>query len=285
MKFLVQTATTLLSFLKECFPDSSTNQCKKWIEQGRVERKERTLTSSLTSLEAGETITFTNRVKKEKKPYDVLFEDRYFIVLDKPPGLLSVDTESKDEMSLHTYIKQRFPRKKIWVVHRLDKDTSGVILFALDQKAFHNLKEQLKARTMKRRYIVLVEGIVEGSGTWDSYIREDSSLIMRVATENAPGAERAITHWRALGHSSNTSLLECYLETGKKNQIRVHAATFGHPVLGDMKYQASKKALRLGLHALSLECVHPITGEKMTFTAPIPKSFALLAPKKLLAAV
>jgi len=281
MQFQVSAPTTLLPFLKECFPDSSSSQCKKWIEQGRIEREERTLLSPIAPLQAGETITFLKKIKKAKKPFETLYEDRYFIVVDKPTGLLSVDTESKDEMSLHAYLKKQFPRKKIWVVHRLDKDTSGVILFALEQKAFHSLKEQLKARTMKRRYLVLVEGIVEGSGTWDSYLLEDSSLIMRVVPQNTPWAERAITHWRSLGHDAHSSLLECSLHTGKKNQIRVQAAHAGHPVVGDTKYQGLRKAPRLGLHAFSLECVHPVSQEKMTFAAPPPPSFSSLLSKKL----
>lgn len=282
MQFHVSEPTTLLSFLKICFPDSSANQIKKWIEQGRVQKQEKTLSSPIAPLNKGDTLLFLDRIKKEKSPFKVLYEDQYFIVVDKPAGLLSVDTETKEEMSLHSYLKKRFPRKKVWVVHRLDKETSGAILFALDQQAFHSLKEQLKARTMKRRYFVLVEGVVEGSGTWDSFLFEDSSLIMRVVPPHTPHAERAITHWHALGHTPTRSLLECHLHTGKKNQIRVQAAHFGHPLIGDEKYKSSKRASHLGLHAYSLECTHPISLKEMTFIAPFPPSFSSLVPKKLL---
>ena len=282
MKFHVAEPTTLLSFLKACFPDSSTNQIKKWIEQGRINKGDIPLSSPMAHLDKGDDITFLNRTKKEKSPFQVLYEDPYFIVVDKPAGLLSVDTEIKKEMSLHAYLKKKFPRKKIWVVHRLDKETSGAILFALDQQAFNSLKDQLKARTMKRRYFAVVEGIIEGSGTWDSFLLEDSSLIMRVVPPHTPKSERAITHWRALGHTASLSLLECHLHTGKKNQIRVQAAHFGHPLVGDEKYKSSRRASHLGLHAYSLECIHPISCETMTFIAPFPPSFSSLVPKKLL---
>jgi len=282
MQLSVTAPTTLLLFLKECFPDSSTSQIKKWIEQGRFEKEENTIVSPISPLKEGDVVTFLHRPKKDKKPYTMLYEDQHFVVIDKPAGLLSVNTELTDEMSLHTYLKKQFPRKKIWVVHRLDKDTSGVILFALEERAYRSLKDQLKERTMNRQYLAIVEGVVEGGGTWDTHLLEDSSLTMQVVPPLTKKAQRAITHWKALGHDSKMSLIECHLHTGKKNQIRVQASHAGHPIVGDKKYKSTKKTPHIGLHALTLECIHPISQEKMTFKAPIPLSFSSLCSKKLL---
>jgi tRNA pseudouridine32 synthase/23S rRNA pseudouridine746 synthase/23S rRNA pseudouridine1911/1915/1917 synthase len=282
MQFNVKQTTTLLPFLKECFSESSTSQIKKWIEQGRFEKNEKTVESPISPLKEGDVISFLHRPKKDKKPFNTLYEDSHFIVIDKPAGLLSVDTESADEISLHAYLKKQFTRKKIWVVHRLDKDTSGVILFALEERAYRSLKDQLKERTMNRQYLALVEGVLEGAGTWDTHLLEDSSLTMQVVPPKTRKAQRAITHWKALGNDGKMSLIECHLHTGKKNQIRVQACHSGHPIVGDIKYKSTKKTPNIGLHALTLECVHPNTQEKMTFTAPIPPSFSSLFSRKLL---
>lgn len=266
---------TLLEYLKASFPDSSTTQLKKWLAQGRIEVNKTIVKSPIYALKEGESVHLLKKQKLSKEPFEIIYEDNSFVVVNKPSGLLSVALDNQSENNLHALLKQRYPRKRIGVIHRLDRDTSGAILFSLDQDSYLSLKEQLKKRSMKRKYLVLIEGILEGEGVWDSFLKEDSSFTVHTVSEKTEGAEHAITEWKALGHDQKSTLLECRLVTGRKNQIRVQAQAVGHPVVGDTKYGSTKigSSHRLMLHAFSLTCSHPDTEELLHFYAPVPDSF------------
>lgn len=274
---------TLLELLKESFPDSSTTQLKKWLAQERIEVNETVIRSPIHPLKEGDSVNLLKKQTPTKDPFEIIYEEDSFVIVDKPNGLLSVALDTQSEISLHTLLKRRYPKKRVGVVHRLDRDTSGAIAFALDQEAYLSLKDQLKTRSMKRRYLLLVEGILEGEGVWDSYLKEDASLNVHTVPDNTPGAERAITKWHVLGHDQKSTLLECNLVTGKKNQIRVHAQAAGHPVVGDAKYGSTRidTRQRLMLHAAALELQHPRTGQTMRFDAKVPESFLKVLSKGL----
>ena len=209
-------------------------------------------------------------------PLRIHYEDRYIVVVEKPSGLLSVAKETGKAPSVHAWIKHRYPGRLIPVVHRLDQDTSGLMVFGLTHEAFATLKEALQRGEVRRVYRAVVEGQLEGKGTWESYLFEDDFLKMRVVSKETRGAELAITHYTSLRAGEVYSLIDCTLQTGKKNQIRVQAAHAGHPIAGDKKYGGLVED-RLCLHAHTLTFTHPVTGASMAFSSPPPPFFDRLA--------
>jgi tRNA pseudouridine32 synthase/23S rRNA pseudouridine746 synthase/23S rRNA pseudouridine1911/1915/1917 synthase len=209
------------------------------------------------------------------------YEDRDIIVIEKPSGLLSVAKETGTEPSVHAWIKHRYPGRLIPVIHRLDQDTSGLMVFALTEDAFHSLKKDLQERGVRRIYRAVVEGQLKEDGEWDTYLFEDKSLKMHVVPKSGTQTERAITRYHVLTTGELYTLIDCELQTGKKNQIRVQAAHAGHPVAGDKKYGCMHKdARRLCLHAHLLSFTHPTTGAPMVFESPPPPFFARLVTYK-----
>jgi len=203
-----------------------------------------------------------------------IVEDHDLVVIDKPMGLLSVATDSNTENTAHAYLKNYFNQKRVFVVHRLDRDTSGVMLFALNERARDRLKSIFEKHDIERTYCAIVEGFVApNEGTWSSYLYEDAQYIVH-ATENPKKGKKAITHYSCQKATPQYSLVLLRLETGKKNQIRVHCQNAGYPVAGDEKYGAKTNPLRrLALHAFSLAFEHPFTHKKMRFEIPIPEKF------------
>ena len=274
MIFTSSRTASLLDQCIEAFPDSSKTTLRSWIADGRIAVNGKKALRANTEVQTGASIELLARPLPKEGPLTIHFEDAHIIVVEKPSGLLSVATEEGDEPSVHAWIKHRFPGRRIPVVHRLDRETSGLMVFALTSEAFQILKQDLKERKVKRIYRAVVEGRLEGSGTWDSYLIEDPSLTMRVVPASVKGAERAVTHYKALKSSTRYSLIDCELQTGKKNQIRAQASMIGHPIAGDKRYEAKEtKAWRLCLHARVLDFTHPITKKEMHFESPPPAFF------------
>jgi len=234
--------------------------------------------------------------RKHTLPFRILFEDDCVIVIDKPAGLLSTHTRLRGraaresqptaENALNDYVRkgQRKSSRRVWLVHRLDRETSGVMMFAKSEEVAERFRSDWGNLTEKT-YLARVEGVVaEESGVFESFLREDPDGYRvrsvkgagaserpagRGAGANAKAARLARTEWRRLSAGSGTTLVEVKLRTGRKNQIRVHFAEAGHPVVGDVKY-GGKRADRLHLHALRLGFTHPRTGEWLEFEAPAP---------------
>ena len=208
-------------------------------------------------------------------PFEVLYEDRDVIVIDKPAGLLTTHThlagraarESQPtaENFLNNYVRkgQAKSRKRVWLVHRLDRETSGVMMFAKDGRVADAFREQWGKLTEKT-YLARVEGeITEEQGVFESYLAEDADgYKVRSVAKGAKGARLACTEWRRISCERGTTLVEAKLKTGRKNQIRVHFSEAGHPVVGDVKY-GGHKARRMFLHSLRLKFTHPFTGKTL----------------------
>ena len=171
-------------------------------------------------------------------------------------------------------MQRYFHPRRVHIVHRLDQDTSGVMLFALSEEGKIGLKELFAAHDLVRQYVGIVEGtFTQAKGTWKSYLFEDKNYRVHVV-RSAEKGELAITHYLLEGNTRQFSRLRLTLETGRKNQIRVHCQNAGHSIVGDYKYGAKTDAMkRLALHAHLLEFIHPLTGEEMTFCSPIPEEF------------
>ncbi len=211
----------------------------------------------------------------------IIFEDDHLIVIEKPAGLLSIASETEKTKTayyqLNEFLKQRTPRtrERIFIVHRLDRDTSGLIVFAKDEKVKKRLQDGWKE--VEKRYYAIVEGTpVKKEGEIISRLNETKSLKV-YSDRHSDRAKLSKTKYLVVKTGRTCSLLDILLETGRKNQIRVHLSDIGHPVAGDKKYGAKTDALgRLGLHSYRLVFKHPVTGATLRFESKLPHMFIKL---------
>lgn len=279
MKYLAPSNLTLLEALAHLSPQSSKNTLRSWIKEGRVQVDEDIAKNSSLIVLKGQCVTVGQRKKVICPGLSLVYEDQDIVVVDKPTGLLSVATAFEKGETVHALLKAHYHPRKVFVIHRLDQDTSGVMLFALNQAAYEQLKELFAAHAIERAYTAIVEGqICNSKGTWKSYQYEDSQYMVH-ETEDETKGRLAITHFRALASSKRYTLLQLQLETGRKNQIRVHCQSAGHSVVGDKKYGAQSNPLkRLCLHAHLLAFQHPFSKKHLRFESPIPEEFYRLVP-------
>jgi 23S rRNA pseudouridine1911/1915/1917 synthase len=265
---------TLLQALVELHPDSSKTTLRSWIEEGRIYVNDQVVRKNNFEVEDDAEITLGRKKERKEQGVTVLFEDDDIIVVNKPSGLLSVAEDVEVSNSLHRILKERVRPKRIYVVHRLDQGTSGVMVFAKNKWALEGLKEQLKGHNIEREYCALVEGrIEEDEGTWESYLFEDKSQYVKETKDENLG-QRACSHYKVIKKNDRYSLLSVTLETGRKNQIRVQANSAGHPIAGDKKYGGKSDPFdRLCLHAKVLGFIHPGTKKPMRFEVPMPGKF------------
>lgn len=238
------------------------------------------------SLEPRDEVVVLSRAEAVTLPpsLTLLHEDDDLIVVIKANGLLTVPTEREKEETAQALLNEYLRQKgggHIHVVHRLDRETSGVMIFAKNFKTREALKEKFAEHDIDRIYLAIVEGKMEpAAGTIESNLLERPNLRME-SVKRHPNAKPAITHYRTKEVVGPYSLLEVTLETGRKNQIRAHLSEAGHPVIGDAFYGSRVNPLqRLGLHAELLGFTHPATGKRMRFTAPAPRQFRTLFPAK-----
>lgn len=272
----------LLPFLREAMSHRSRNSVKSILTRGQVKVDDYIVTQFDYLLHPEQTV----RILKNKAAIrestliglTILHEDEDLIIVQKDAGLLSVASEKEKELTAHYQLMQYVASEKqfnrIFVVHRLDKDTSGVMMFAKSEKVKRALQNAWREMVKRRSYIALVEGdVTKEEGTITSWLRETKTRIVYSSNTKDDGL-KAITHYKKIQSNKDFSLLEVELETGRKNQIRVHMKDIGHPVVGDKKYGSTKNVIsRLGLHARALEFIHPTTKQTVRFEAETPKSF------------
>jgi len=253
----------ILQSLSNLYPEASKTSLRKMISQGRV-RIGHEIIKKNGPLSPKQKLKILPK-RRFRQNLTIYYEDEHIVVVDKVEGLLSVATDKKTEPSLHEYLKREFA--KVWPVQRLDKATSGVMVFALTHQAKEALKMQFMTHDIYREYFGVVEGELLGSGTWQSKLLDDKNFVVRVHEDG----QTAITHYKSLKTTKATTKVKFILETGKKNQIRVQAAEAGHPIVGDKKYGESEFSIgRLALHAHKLGFKHPITQKKLFFISPKP---------------
>lgn len=215
------------------------------------------------------------------KGIEILHEDRDILVVDKPPGLLTMGTD-KDKVRTAYYILTDYIRKgcaksrnRIYIVHRLDRDTSGVLIFAKNEKAKLFLQNQW-GKTEKKYLAVVYGKLADKAGTITTYLAENKACIMYSTSDTTKG-KLSHTAYKVLKETKEFSLLDIDLITGRKNQIRVHLAEKGHPVVGDKKYGEGHKGYkRLALHAISISFKHPFSGKQLIFKTKVPEYFSKL---------
>jgi 23S rRNA pseudouridine1911/1915/1917 synthase len=255
------------------------------LSQGRVSVNGEPCNVAARQVGSGDVLEIGPRRTTVKLPggLEILFEDNDILIIHKPSGLLTVATEDEREQTayfhLRQYLQARNRRQKLFIVHRLDKFASGVLVFAKSEKVQSMLQGIFSRHEIERKYWAIVEGnVVQNRGTIRSRLAQDKSLRMHSTTDERRG-KAAVTHFRVLRRSGKLSTLEVTLETGRKNQIRAHLSESGHPIAGDRAYGSSQNPLgRLGLHAFQLGFKHPVSGEALLFQTDPPPEFRRYIP-------
>ncbi len=280
-KIIVTREATLYEILKESLPDLSGKKIKSFIKYKMVYVDDYPLTNGSTTIKKGHEITlyFTKRVIDEGE-LDIIYEDEDLIAIDKPAGLLSISNSKEKNRTafrlVSDYIKKDDKRARLFVVHRLDQGTSGVLLFAKNEKMKDNLQKKWNQIVLKREYIAVVEGKMDASGSIDTYLTMNHFQIVHSTSDHESGW-RAITHYKRLKYANNYSLLQVDIDTGRRNQIRVHMSENGHPVTGDKKYGAKKNPInRLALHASKLHLTDPRTDQVLKLESETPQEILQL---------
>ncbi|NRA61496.1 MAG: RluA family pseudouridine synthase [Psychrobium sp.] len=282
-KLRVAQEATLLAFLNENLHGWSRKKIKQRLQTGCVVINGEQSTQYDFALVAGdniEVLASPKSIKHGVAKLHIIYQDAELIVINKPAGLLSVAsaTETKQHALaiLRVQLSSAKQEVKLWPVHRLDRDTSGVLMFATSRE----MREAIMARGGKteKTYLAIVAGCPkESEGTIDQPLRLDSKDY-RMHVGAHPEAKNAVTHYQTKRTVNNRSLVEVQIETGRQHQIRAHLAWLGHAVIGDARY--GKNGPRMGLHAQRVSIIRPDTEEKLVFEAPAPSDFLLLLKKK-----
>ena len=265
--------------LQERFPDSSKTTLRKMLQADRVRVNARPERDAKRVVSPEDRIDVGPKGGGLDPRVAILHEDSDLIVIDKAANLLTVaspvETEETVVAFLNTYLGARPGEDRVHVVHRLDRDSSGALVFAKNAHMRKRLQALFKAHRIDRVYVAIAHGrLPQPAGTFRSYLVEDPALRVK-STDDAREGKEAITHYRTLASGPRYAMLEVTLETGRRNQIRVHLAEAGHPIVGDAMYGKGREDPlgRLGLHATQLGFTHPATGRRLTFTLPIPEAF------------
>ncbi|MDP4238782.1 MAG: RluA family pseudouridine synthase [Bacteroidota bacterium] len=272
----------LMTFLLSKMGGMSRNSVKSLLAHRQVMVNSKISTLYKQPLQPNDLVTVNSgrgNIELKHPKLRIIFEDEYLIVVEKKEGLLTViagDSEETTAFSiLKNHVKKSSPTNRIYTVHRLDRETSGVIMFAKNREVQQILQENWHRIITHRIYVALVEGEVEKEeDTIVTWLSENEKSLKIHSSDSDNGGQQAITHYRKIKSNENYSLLEIELETGRKNQIRVHMQGIGHPVVGDKKYGAVSSPInRLGLHARLLAFYHPVTTEVVSFETPVPRNF------------
>jgi 23S rRNA pseudouridine1911/1915/1917 synthase len=276
--------TELMKFLMAQMPDKSRKTIKSLLAHNQVSVDDKITSQFNHPLKAGQQVrvNFSKVLQVTKdKGLKIIFEDPSVIVIDKDPGLLSIATDKEKERTAYRILSDQLkltdPKARIFVVHRLDRDASGILMFAKSKEIQQILQHAWKEDVIERSYVVVVEGkVLQAQGTITSWLKENKARAMYSSLTPDDG-QKAVTHFRVLKSNDEYSLLQVRLETGRKNQIRVHMKDLGHSIIGDKKYGATQNPVnRLGLHARVLVFRHPITGKELHFETPTPRKFLRL---------
>ncbi|MDR0476408.1 MAG: RluA family pseudouridine synthase [Desulfobulbaceae bacterium] len=283
--FAVTSPDELLAFLGRQLPQEGRKHLLRLLSADRVLVDGLAIRQFDHPLQIGQRVIIAPRQASIRSqglpPLPIVHEDDFLIVVNKPSGLLTVATDKEKRRTayamLSEYVKEANRDNKIFIVHRIDRETSGLLLFAKSEDVKRAIQDSWLDVIEERLYVAVVEGkLAQQSGTVKSYLKESSAMRVYSSANPHQGRE-AVTHFRRLAVSRAYSLVELRLETGRKHQIRVHMQELGHPVAGDKKYGAVTKPLkRLALHAKVLAFRHPVDGKLHHFETPIPPAFTAM---------
>jgi 23S rRNA pseudouridine1911/1915/1917 synthase len=278
--YKVEEDTELMKFLLQSLPHKNRDNIKSLLRDNQVFVDDEPVSQFNYHLRPGQQITISKNKIAKKKTYrgiSIIYEDNDVIVIDKHAGVLSVATDSKEKFTAYTilydHVKRKNPDGKIFIVHRLDRETSGLMMFSKSARVQKKLQENWNDIIRERVYVAAVQGVVDPpSGEISSYLRENNNMV--VYSSQHDDGKYAITHYETLKSNPLYSLLKMSLRTGRKNQIRVHLHDIGHPIVGDKKYGSVVNPIsRLCLHAQVLAFQHPVNGRELRFETSIPRKF------------
>lgn len=282
--FIVKEPEELMKFLIVRLPHKNRNNIKTMLKKREVLVDGKAVTQFNHILRPGQKVEIsTSPAPRARQMHGliVVYEDCDLIVINKNAGLLSMATDKEKRNTVYSmlsgYVKEDDKNNKIFIVHRLDRETSGLMMFAKSQEMQELLQESWKQTISERSYLAVIDGRLDPpQGTVSSYLYESTALIVYSGQDPEKG-QKAITNYATLKSNDLYSLLKVNLETGRKNQIRVHMKDLDHPIVGDKKYGSKSNPIgRLGLHAWVLAFTHPRTNEKLRFETSIPGSFLKL---------
>ena len=283
--YICQSNCFLLEFLLKNVKNQSRNNIKTLLSNRQILVNKKTETKFNYELKENDIVTLSifpdGHKTKIPCPFQILYEDNNYIAINKPSGILSVNLDEgkmKNAFKLmRDYLREINPKEQIFITHRIDKDTSGVLLFTKNLMAHDLLQDSWNELVIKREYVAICEGIFEKKkGTIVSNIAEGDTKLC-YSTKNEKIGKKAITHYEVIKENDKLSLVSVNIDTGRKNQIRVHMQDVNHPIVGDKKYHTNLSILnRLGLHARTLTFIDPISSKEINIVSPIPIEFKKL---------
>jgi 23S rRNA pseudouridine1911/1915/1917 synthase len=274
----VKESMILIDFLRTTLKNMSRNNIKSLLTRKQVMVDGAPISQFNFVLTPGD-IVMIGKYNPQDKPLPtpkILYEDDEFLVIDKPTGLLTVASDNEKSQTafrvMMDYVREKDTHARLYVVHRIDRDTSGILMFCKNETLRDEMQKQWNSIVSKRGYYAIVDGIpIEKKKTIHTWLHKTSTQIMYSRQYEDDEGQEAITHYVVKKEMKNHAFLDVKIDTGRKNQIRVHLKELGHTVIGDDKYHALTNPIkRLGLHAYALEFIHPVTEKKYSFFSPLP---------------
>ena len=291
--FKVHKETPLLEFLYEHITNDSKNNIKKLLSRRQVLVDGAPVTQFDFMLSKDDVVMISNNpVEKIEAPkgrqthLDIIYEDEDFIAINKPSGLLSVPSDNERSITAYRlmmdYVTSKNKHSRVYVLHRIDKETSGVLVACKSEAVRNKLQKDWNDNVISRGYYAVVEGILDKKeGDIQSWLRKAPETNLMYSAHKPGDGKLAITHYKVIREGKDYSLLDVHIDSGRKNQIRVHMKDIGHNVIGDTSYGSTKDPIqRLGLHAYELVFKNPINGNVMRFSAKMPSEFTALLNRK-----
>lgn len=272
MKYFVNGNYLLFDYLRNNIDGKSKNNIKSLLKNEVVFVNGKIVTKYNYVLCDGDVVEINK--KKANNNINIIYEDNDIIVIDKPSKILTISNRNEKVNTLYRMVSDHLKKehKKVFIIHRLDFDTSGIIMFAKSQRVQKLYQDNWNDLAKIREYTAIVDGITANKGHIESYLKQTKTLLV-YSSKNKDGLF-AITDYEKIGGNSKYSMLKIFISTGRRNQIRCHMADIGHPILGDYRYKCKINPIdRLCLHANRLEIINPITKELMVFNSNIPKEF------------
>ena len=273
-EIIVKETNELYSYLRSNLTNMSKNNIKSLLKNNNIYVNNKIINKHNHIVKENDIITIGTFIKTKDNNLNIIYEDNNIIVVDKPTKLLTISNKNEKEETLYRKVSDYLKKenKKVFVIHRLDYDTSGIIMFAKNQKVQKQYQDNWNNLAKEREYTAVVEGITKDNGHIESYLKQTKTLLV-YSSKNKDGYF-SITDYIKASNNKNYSLLKIYISTGRRNQIRCHMYDINHPIAGDTRYKSKTNPLnRLCLHASTLKIINPLTNELMVFTSPIPEEF------------
>lgn len=276
-KLIVLYNDELFNYLRNNLVSKSKNNIKSLLKNGCVYVNNKLVTKYNYIVNKNDVIVIGKNIKKDNFNLKIIYEDNDIIVVDKPTKILTISNDKEKEKTLYREVSNYLKRekKKVFVIHRLDFDTSGVIMFAKSQKVQQLYQDNWNNLAKVREYTAVVQGKTNNKGHIESYLKMSKSLQV-YSSKNKDGLF-SITDYERIKFNDKYSMLKILISTGRRNQIRCHMYDIGHPIVGDLRYKSKDNSLgRLALHANRLEIINPLTNKLMIFVSEVPKEFYII---------